>query len=234
MKFAIIAAGEGSRLAKAGITTPKPLIRLNGEPMIDRLIRVFTTHNASSVSLIINEEMNEVYTHLLENKYPVTVHIIRKSTLSSMHSFFELSHTLGNDRFCLITVDTVFREEEFSSYLEAFGSCSTNGLFAVTSYIDDEQPLYVETDENRIIQGFHDEKLPEVRYVSGGIYCLDNNSIPVLRAAIEAGMGRMRNYQRQLVKSGFKLQAWPFDRIIDVDHPDDIRKAELFLKGHNF
>ena len=42
MDYAIIAAGEGSRLVQEGVTTPKPLIRLLGEPMIDRLIRLFS------------------------------------------------------------------------------------------------------------------------------------------------------------------------------------------------
>lgn len=36
MKFAIIAAGEGSRLAAEGITLPKPLVEVGGEPLIDR------------------------------------------------------------------------------------------------------------------------------------------------------------------------------------------------------
>ena len=41
MKFAIIAAGEGSRLAQEGITTPKPLIEIQGVPMIERLVKIF-------------------------------------------------------------------------------------------------------------------------------------------------------------------------------------------------
>ena len=231
MKFAIIAAGEGSRLAKAGITTPKPLVSLNGEPMLDRLIRIFAAHNASSISLIINEEMPEVYEHIRQASYPAPLNVIRKSTPSSMHSFFELSHTLKDDPFCLTTVDTVFREDEFSAYLDAFNACPVDGLFAVTAYIDDEKPLYVETGENMLIQGFHDENISGACYASGGVYCLKNSSIPVLKDAIEAGMSKMRNYQRQLLRNGLKLQAGLFSKIIDVDRPDDIRKAELFLQG---
>ena len=41
MKYAIIAAGEGSRLASEGVEKPKPLVCINGEPLIDRLIRIF-------------------------------------------------------------------------------------------------------------------------------------------------------------------------------------------------
>ena len=40
MKFAIISAGEGSRLAQEGVQLPKPLVQLNGMAMIDRLIHI--------------------------------------------------------------------------------------------------------------------------------------------------------------------------------------------------
>ena len=38
MKFAVIAAGEGSRLSNEGVEVPKPLVRVCGEPLIDRLL----------------------------------------------------------------------------------------------------------------------------------------------------------------------------------------------------
>mgnify|MGYP002711385519 CR=1 FL=1 len=42
MKFAIISAGEGSRLSQEGVALPKPLVQLNGVAMIDRLIQIFS------------------------------------------------------------------------------------------------------------------------------------------------------------------------------------------------
>lgn len=45
------------------------------------------------------------------------------------------------------------------------------------------------------------------------------------------GMSRMRNFQRQLVADGLKLKAYPFTKILDVDHASDIVKAENFLTG---
>ncbi|MDR1382048.1 MAG: NTP transferase domain-containing protein [Tannerella sp.] len=229
MKYAIIAAGEGSRLVDGGIVTPKPLVRLNGEAMIDRLIRIFLSGDAESISVIVNLEMREVYGHLRRLRLPVPLHLIRKSTPSSMHSFYELSPTLGNGRFCLTTVDTIFREDEFARYIQAFEHTGADGLMAVTDYVDDEKPLYVETDGQMTVSGFRDEDYAGSRYVSGGIYCLDSRSIPVLKASVDAGMSRMRNCQQQLVRSGLKLKAWPFSKIIDVDRREDIRKAEIFL-----
>ena len=43
------------------------------------------------------------------------------------------------------------------------------------------------------------------------------------------GPERMRNFQRRLVERGMKLIAHPFSKIIDIDHAEDIAKAEEFL-----
>ena len=64
-----------------------------------------------------------------------------------------------------------------------------------------------------------------------GIYCLTPSAIRTLHGCMEKGMARMRNFQRQLVADGLKLKAYPFKKIVDVDHAEDIVKAEAFLNA---
>ena len=53
MHYAIIAAGEGSRLREEGIDTPKPLVRLCGVTLLERLIGMFRSQpDCESVSII--------------------------------------------------------------------------------------------------------------------------------------------------------------------------------------
>lgn len=233
MKFAIIAAGEGSRLAHEGVQLPKPLVQLHGTAMIDRLVRIFVENGADEVVIIINNEVPQTKAHLeaLKQKVEIPLSIVVKTTPSSMHSFYELSPFLKEDKFCLTTVDTIFREDEFARFIEAFKASDGDGMMAVTDYIDDEKPLYIATDEQLSITGFYDQPTPGCRYISGGIYCLTPSAIQVLQECMDRGMARMRNFQRQLVKDGLKLTAYPFTKILDVDHASDISKAEAFLNG---
>ena len=232
MDYAIIAAGEGSRLAQEGIKWPKPLVKLNGIALIDRLIDVFLRNNASSINIIVNEQMTGVQDHLKALQLPVPFHLLIKSTPSSMHSFYELSQIWQGEEICLTTVDTIFREEEFSGYIQAFRQEKTlDGLMAVTDYIYDEKPLYVQTNEQLDIVNFLNRSNGDCRYISGGIYCLRKPAIGVLKKAIDEGMSRMRNYQRQLIAEGLRLKAYPFSKIIDVDHAEDIVKAEAFVQA---
>ena len=230
MNYAIIAAGEGSRLAQEGVAKPKPLVELSGEPMIGRLISIFLRCNAESISIIVNEYMTEVREYLESLKLPVPLNLVVKTTPSSMHSFYELSRVMKPGKFCLTTVDTIFREPDFARYIAAFEADTENdGMMAVTPFIDDEKPLYVETDDQMNIVAFRYAAWDGAKYVSGGIYALNEKSFGVVKECIDNGVSRMRNFQRALVSSGLKLKAYSIDKIIDVDHAEDIATAQKFI-----
>ena len=278
MKYAIIAAGEGSRLAQEGIDVPKPLVKIHGEHLIDRLIRIFMVNEAEKIVVICNDLRLEVSEHLrrlqdkgkLHEKPLPPLRFVVKTTPSSMHSFYELSQLLddGSDApFVLTTVDTIFREDEFKGYLRAFKQVldeGDEGLMGVTYYIDDEKPLYVGVEECEVrnedrgtrseekfprITGFYDTleelitqhstaqaspQLGEMRgapLISAGIYGLTPRAFQTLNDCIERGESRMRNFQRALVADGLKLRAYPFKKVLDIDHASDIVKAEEELKN---
>lgn len=240
MKFAIIAAGEGSRLAAEGIDAPKPLVKVGEEPLIDRLIRVFMDNDAEEIVVICNDRTTYVAQHLVDLQRdglkgkPVPLRFCVKSTPSSMHSFYEISPYLTDSPFVLTTVDTIFREEEFSQYVDAFKQLAekgeADGLMGVTDYIDDEKPLYVDTDSQlRVLHFLDNQENP--KYISGGIYGLMPNAIETLRGCMQRGESRMRNFQRALLSDGRQLKAWPFSKVLDIDHASDVKKAEDFLNG---
>ena len=236
MNYAIIAAGEGSRLAQEGVKKPKPLVNLNGEPMIERLINIFLRCQAQSISVIVNEHMTQVREFLATLQLPVPFNVVVKTTPSSMHSFWELSKVLPEGKFCLTTVDTIFREQDFARYIEAFEADDEHdGLWAVTPFIDDEKPLYVEVDNDNDmnITAFRDKPFEGAKYVSGGIYAMNHKAFNVLNECIEAGIARMRNFQRALVEHQFALKAFSIPKIIDVDHAVDIPVAEQFITSIN-
>lgn len=232
MNYAIIAAGEGSRLAQEGVAKPKPLVDICGEPMIGRLINLFCRCNAESISIIVNEQMTEVREYIESLSLDIPLNLVVKTTPSSMHSFFELSRVIPKGRFCLTTVDTIFREQDFRPYIEAMEADERyDGMMAVTDYIDDEKPLYVQTDDDLNITAFRDERYDGAKYISGGIYALNEKAVDVLADCMERGVARMRNFQRALVDAGLRLKAYPMGKILDVDHAGDIEKAENFINS---
>lgn len=234
MHYAIIAAGEGSRLAGEGLNIPKPLVDLDGRPMIKRLIDIMIECDAESLSVIVNEQMSAVREYLESLSLPVPFRLVVKSTPSSMHSFYEVSRIFPADanKFVLTTVDTIFRPDEFRAYINEFAkSDNIDGMMGVTAFIDDEKPLYVEVDPaDMTITAFKDATYPGAKYISAGIYGLTPSAIDVLSRCLDEGVSRMRNYQRALVADGLMLKAFPFGKVIDVDHLSDIETAKSLIR----
>lgn len=149
-----------------------------------------------------------------------------------MHSFFELSRVMKKGKFCLTTVDTIFREDDFARYIAAFEADTvSDGMMAVTPFIEDEKPLYVDVDNNMNIRAFRDAAYEGARFISGGVYALNDKAITVLEDCMSRGIARMRNFQRALIDAGLSLKAYPIEKIVDVDHAGDIEVAERFLRG---
>lgn len=197
-------------------------------------------NNATEIVIICNEQMFDVASHLKMiqdkglNGLPVPLRFVVKSTPSSMHSFYELRDFLRDEPFILTTVDTIFDESEFHDYVLSFQDKIAHGtaaLMGVTDYIDDEKPLYVGVDNVMRINGYYDNAQVDSRFISAGIYGLTAPSLDILESCIEKGESRMRNFQRALVAAGLRMEAYPLTKVFDIDHIEDIRKADEGVKN---
>lgn len=263
MKAGIIAAGDGSRLRSEGVLSLKPLVEVKGVPLIERLISSYIRGGIDEIVCIVNESSLEVKRFVESKGFSIPVTFVVQTTPSSMHSLFALAPHLMEGRFLLSTVDSIFHPGEFARYLEyARSSEAGEGVLAVTSFIDDENPLYVQLDESWNILGFGKKKDPaelkakgpdragrpseagsragvcgggrtaaplESPWVTGGLYVLSPGIFSEIETVLKQGMNRLRNFLAHLVERGYRLEGFPFSRIIDVDHADDIRAAEELL-----
>ena len=235
MKFGIIAAGEGSRMVNEGMSIPKPLVRVDGVPMIERIIRIAKENEFESVSCIINEHSPKVKDFLTSKDFGIPLNLKILSTPSSMHSLFELSEYLNDDYFCLSASDSVFKSIEFSGFVNyarkkvEIPSQKVDGVLAVTKYIDDEMPLYVNKNRENIIKEFSDSRSAS-EWVTGGIYFFSPRIFELVKTALDLNIKRLRNFLKLMLIEKYFLEGYIFSKIIDVDHVNDIGKAEEFLK----
>ena len=221
MNYGIIAAGKGERLATEGILLPKPLVAPDGEPLIDRLMRIMSLPRGAAamtcLSIIVREQ--EIAGH------------VQTAWEHTGMSFAEVTAGFDSD-FIVTTVDTVFASDELVRLAEAFASrTDADGYMGVTGYADDEKPLWVSTGDDGMITAFTDMRQPGSRYVSAGVYCLPAKALKCLAECRAAGITRMRHFQRALLESGMKLRAWPMGKVVDVDHASDIALAREIIKS---
>ena len=105
-----------------------------------------------------------------------------------------------------------------------------DAYMGVTKFVDDEKPLFVETDESMRVLGFHDEDSVRYKYVSAGIYGLHPHIFDILQRCIQRGEQRMRNFQRALIAAQCTVMAHDMGQVLDIDHLSDVAKAEAFLR----
>lgn len=226
MELAIIAAGEGTRLKSEGVLTSKPLIRIQNVPIIERIIKNGIANGLGKVYCIINESSPDLAGYLASAGFGERLELVIKSTSGSFHSFMELARRIKNSTFVLSAADSVFREDEFRNFINTARSMDCDGLLAVTRFVDDEKPLYTDVDDEGFIKRFSNS---EGEFVTGGIYCLTADVRNELKTAEVRGIMHLRQFFSLLLEKGFRLKAFEFSKIIDVDHIDDINAAEQLL-----
>ena len=229
----IIAAGEGSRLKAEGIPVPKPLVKIDGIPLIERLLNSYIRCGITAVTCIINEYSLEVRDFVERKTFPIPIRFHIETTPSSMHSFLALEPFLNKERFLLSTVDSVFEDDDLKKFIRyAEEHRDKDGVLAVTDFIDDEKPLYVQLNErNAIIRFGKEGAMVTPRWVTGGLYIFSPKIFAEKSRVLAQGMERLRNFLAFLLEQGYTIDAFPFSKIIDIDHVNDIRMAEQHLRA---
>lgn len=229
MHYAILAAGEGSRL---GMVATKPLATIQGRTLVGRLLDIIAERpGVGDVVVITNSLKPEIETHIRSLALPFRPEVIAARTLSAAHSLRRALEALPvGEPVIALTVDTVFLASEFYDYVTAFESMTeADVLMGVTRYIDDEKPLYVEADASGRVHAFRDFAQQGAEFVSAGIYGLNHRARMALERAIDTGINGLREAQRSLLLQGVDVMAFEMGKVFDVDRPQDLLKAREFL-----
>ena len=229
MRAAILAAGRGERFTKAGIRIDKPLITIGGRPMVARVIEAASNVGAHHALCIVNDLSPVSYNYLTSTTWPIPVRVIRKTTGNSLESFTCLAPYLRDEPFLLFTVDAVFRLTALKRFLRGARHLGS-GVLALTRFIDDEKPLYIDIGSDRRVRGV-DTDADASPYVTAGFYYFEPAVLDLLDMAEGAGLNSLRGFFRFLNKSGYALFGLRVSKTIDVDRPKDIELAEQLLIG---
>ena len=229
MTLGLIAAGEGSRLRNEGVDLPKGLVPVDGVPLAARTISAFVDHGISEVKCIVNEESPELEEYLLSTDFGVPLDLIVRSTPSSMHSLFALAPLLDSSPFFLATVDAIYKPSELKEWIDRCAtSTDADGILALTRFVDDEKPLYVELEKDDRISAIG-ESAAGSEWITGGLYWFSHHVFNEIETAQSLGLERLRKFQELLVDRGYRLYGHRFGTIIDVDHRADIATAESWI-----
>jgi len=223
----IIAAGEGSRLRRAGFAMPKPMVPIAGVPLIESVIRNFCAARIAPLAIIVNEQERACVDWVRARFPDLDVEFIVKTTRSSLESFGEVIARYPGGRMLVSTVDAWCVETDFVHFVEAAARRPAEAtVLAVTPLVADEKPLRVSmTADGRVTDVGGDAG----DLVTAGMY-LVSERVRTLR--VPAGLGRLREFLAWLARSGTPVYGEVIERVVDVDRAEDVVLAEtLALAG---
>ncbi len=223
----ILAGGEGTRLAADGVETPKAAVSIGGRPQIVRLAETLSDLGCSSITCMLREE------HAAQgiDGLPGGTRVVPCRTPSSLHTLADgLALVPPGDVFCTM-VDTVMRPGDWQRVYDAAADALAAGadaVLAVTPFVDDERPLWVDRDGNGIVRRVGDTRVTPP-CVTGGVYAFGAAARTEAARARRSGVTRMRGFLTRLVDDGARVATIEVERIVDVDRRRDLELANAWL-----
>jgi len=219
----IIAAGEGSRLARDGFLAPKPLVLVAGVPLVERVARNLFAAGAASLTAIFNESEADCAEHLSRALAGERLNVFLKTTRSSLESLREVLARMPAGPALVSTVDAFCAKDAFVAFVRA-ARAKGGTVLAVTPLVADEKPLWVRWDP--------DGRIREIGGASGdvvtaGVYLFSEE---VRRLAPPPDLPRLRDFLRWLAMRGEPLYGVAISEVVDVDRAEDVELAEALAR----
>jgi NDP-sugar pyrophosphorylase family protein len=223
---AIIAAGEGSRLRRDGLTVHKPMVPVAGTPLVEHAVRNFLAAGIRSLVIILNEEETDC-AGFLRTRFgeSASLDILVKTTPSSLASFREVLGRSGPGPTLVSTVDAFCPPEDFVAFVRKAERLPEEALvLGVTPFVDDEKPLWVGLGpEGRVLRVGG----PAGDAVTAGIYVVPEG---VRRLEPDRELGRLRDFLGWLAEGRVPVFGVTIEKVVDVDRAADLAEAEALAR----
>ena len=232
LRAGVIAAGRGDRL-RTGSHSLKPLVRVGGRTLVERVLMSVGEAGASEVAVIINDESLAVRDHVSALPWPFALRWIVETTPSSMHSFIRVVEALAENGdpgpFLISTVDTVAPPGAYARFIdEARRHSDAAVALALTGPSDDDHPLLVKLDGSRVVA--MGPEAGQAPYATAGYYAVSASVLAEADAARRDGVSALRAFLARLLLRGYRLDGVVSPPSIDVDRPLDVEAAEHSLR----
>lgn len=117
MKAILLAAGEGQRMRPLTFSEPKPLLKINGKPLIDYIIDSLTPE-ITEIIIVIRYLGDKIKDHLGNEYKDRRIFYIEGSDKGNAYSFLAAKPFINNERFMFIYADEFPNPKDVSNCLK--------------------------------------------------------------------------------------------------------------------
>ncbi|MCF7764746.1 MAG: nucleotidyltransferase family protein [Verrucomicrobia bacterium] len=134
MKAVILAAGKGTRMRNLTAEVPKPMLQVQGKPILEHIIEGLTSAGILEICVITGYCADSIEDYFRDgSRWGATLHFERQAVQDGTGKAPELAKTfLADDPFVLTYGDILVKPETYQAMRERFESGEYSGLVSVT------------------------------------------------------------------------------------------------------
>jgi len=225
----LMAGGRGERLRPLTLSTPKPLLKVGGKPIIDRNVEALEQYGVKNIFVTVNYLHEKIESHFRERNETdpsplASVKCVleprRLGTLGSI----ALVEGLRHDNILVMNSDllTSIDFEKMWCHHTKSGADLTMGAVPYSVSV----PFAIMQTAGTKVTGL--EEKPTYNYfVNAGVYMMHRN---LLSRIPKGEYLDAPNFIESLIADGFRIEQFPIEgRWIDIGSPDDYRAANELL-----
>lgn len=217
----IMAGGKGMRLGKLTADTPKPMLKVAGKPILERLILHLISYGIRHIYIAVNHLSHVIEDYIGDgSKWGCTIEYLREKTPLGSGGALSLLPERPQHSLFLINGDLLIEAdlEQMLTFHEAHDFYATMGVY----YYSHEIPFgCIQADGTRMIA--IEEKPIVTETINGGVYILSPHAVSSV--PMESLFPITQIFEEALQKD-IPCGVYPLDGDwIDVGMPSQLRRA---------
>jgi dTDP-glucose pyrophosphorylase len=215
----IMAGGYGKRLGGLTKNTPKPMIKVAGNPIIENvLVNLENSNNIAKIYISTFYLSNQIAAYIKERKNDIDIDIIEEEVPLGTAGSIQLLKNIEKNHLLVVNAD-IITKLNFSSLMQFHIKRKFDATIAVSKYAVKVPYGVIEYDNNGNFNKIK-EKPNIVHYVSAGIYILSPGFQKLVSNRGKIDMPELLSIGK---KEGFKIGLFPLhEEWSDIGRPEDL------------
>ena len=232
LRAVLMAGGKGERLRPATLTTPKPLLQIEGKAIIDYNIEALANCGVNDITVCTRYLAEQLYEHFAQPVAGVAVKCVREDKPLGTIGAITLTEAWKNHGDTLVMNSDLITTISFEDmYLRHRDSGADITIAAVPYQVSVPFAILTTDPKDPSKVTAIEEKPSYSYYANAGIYIFSNRTLALLEPdkrtdatdLIETALAR-----------GMKVTYYPISGTwIDVGSPVDFRQAAELMRHHN-
>ena len=203
MKVVIMAGGKGTRIAQVNATVPKPMIPIEGKPILEYQIETLKKQGYTDIILIVGHMGNVIQKYFGDGSaFGVQIsYIVEEQPLGTAGALYFLKDEIQND-FLLLNGDIIF-DVDIQKFLEYH--CNQRTAATILTHPNShpyDSGIIIADDKNRVTNWLHkeDERLWYKNRVNAGLHMFSPRIFESFHEAKKCDLDR--DVLKPLIKEG--------------------------------